>query len=133
LQGMESCKRRLGAEHPSTLKIMGNLALTYGRQGRWKEAEELEVQVMETTKRELGAEHPQTLFSMNNLAVTWKSQGRDEEAIVLMKNCVQLRERVLGPNHPFTAASRSSLIRWEGEARDRLVKDAETSCKRKSW
>jgi len=31
---------------------MGNLALTYRNQGRWKEAEELGVEVMETRKRE---------------------------------------------------------------------------------
>jgi hypothetical protein len=30
---------------------MANLAATYQNQGRWKEAETLEVQVMETTKR----------------------------------------------------------------------------------
>ncbi|KAF1951016.1 hypothetical protein CC80DRAFT_425467, partial [Byssothecium circinans] len=45
-------KRMLGDEHPSTLTSMANLALTYGDQGRWKEAEELEVQVMETRKRD---------------------------------------------------------------------------------
>jgi hypothetical protein len=32
---------------------MGNLALMYRNQGRWKEAEELEVQVMQTRKRVL--------------------------------------------------------------------------------
>jgi len=47
----------LGAEHPSTLTSMANLASTYRNQGRWKEAEELEVQVMETSLRVLGAEH----------------------------------------------------------------------------
>jgi hypothetical protein len=43
-----------GAEHPSTLTGMANLASTYRNQGRWKEAEELDVQVMETRKRVLG-------------------------------------------------------------------------------
>jgi hypothetical protein len=39
----------LGAsEHPSMLTSMANLAFTYRNQGRWKEAEQLEVQVMET-------------------------------------------------------------------------------------
>ncbi|KAH8744696.1 hypothetical protein F5882DRAFT_313069, partial [Hyaloscypha sp. PMI_1271] len=59
--------RMLGQEHPSTLTSMGNLASTYRNQGRWKEAEDLEVQVMETSLRVLGAEHPDTLTSMNNL------------------------------------------------------------------
>jgi hypothetical protein len=54
---------------------MGNLASTYRNQGRWKEAEELEVQVMETRKRVLGQEHPDTLTSMGNLAVPRKTSG----------------------------------------------------------
>ncbi len=72
---MEIRKRVLGEEHPSTLIIMANLASTYRNQGRWKEAEELEVGVMETTKRVLGKEHPDTLTIMANLAFTWKGQG----------------------------------------------------------
>ena len=52
---METRKRVLGEEHPDTLTSMANLASTYRNQGRWKEAEELEVQVMETRKRVLGA------------------------------------------------------------------------------
>jgi hypothetical protein len=36
--------------HPETLTSMANLAATYRDEGRWDEAEELEVQVMETSK-----------------------------------------------------------------------------------
>ncbi|KIL55165.1 hypothetical protein M378DRAFT_91312, partial [Amanita muscaria Koide BX008] len=44
-------KESLGAtSHPDTLTAMANLASTYRNQGRWKEAESLEVQVMETRK-----------------------------------------------------------------------------------
>jgi Tetratricopeptide repeat len=45
---------------------MANLASTYRDQGRWKEAEELFMQVMETSKRVLGQKHPDTLTSMAN-------------------------------------------------------------------
>ncbi|KAK4119091.1 hypothetical protein N657DRAFT_650498 [Parathielavia appendiculata] len=62
---------------------MANLASTYQNQGRWKEAESLEVQVMETSKRVLGEEHPDTLTSMANLAHTWKSQARLGDALSL--------------------------------------------------
>ena len=61
----------IGAEHPDTLMNMANLASTYRDQGRWKEAEELEVQVMEARKRVLGQEHPSTLTSIANLALTF--------------------------------------------------------------
>ena len=55
--------------------IKSNLASTFWNQGRWKEAEELLVQVMETFKRVLGQEHPDTLTSMANLASTYRNQG----------------------------------------------------------
>jgi len=71
---METRKRVLGAEHPSTLVSMGNFASTFRMQGRWKETEELEMQVMESRKKVLGAEHPDTLTSMANLASTYRSQ-----------------------------------------------------------
>ena len=54
---MEMRKKLLGAEHPHTLLSMGNLASIYCKQGRWNEAEQLEVQVMEMRKKLLGTEH----------------------------------------------------------------------------
>ncbi|KAG4427291.1 hypothetical protein IFR05_017226, partial [Cadophora sp. M221] len=47
-EGLEIKKRELGADHPSTLSSMGNLASTFRDQGRWEEAEKLELEVMET-------------------------------------------------------------------------------------
>jgi len=84
----------LGAEHPSTLTSMNNLASTYADQGRWKEAEELFVQVMETRKRVFGVEHPSTLNSMNNLASTYADQGRWKEAEELEVQVIETRKRV---------------------------------------
>jgi hypothetical protein len=110
---METRKRVLGEEHPDTLISMGNLASTYGDQGRWKEAEELKMQVMETRKRVLGEEHPDTLTSMANLAFTWESQGRDHDALELMKACHLLRKLKLGADHPDTVASLEALNEWE--------------------
>ena len=50
---------------------MANLAPTYQRQGRWKEAEELFGQVVETRKKMLGQEHLDILASMADLAMTF--------------------------------------------------------------
>jgi hypothetical protein len=69
VQVVEMKKRVLGVEHPYTLNSIAGLASTYSDQGRWKEAEELQVQVMETFKRVLGVEHPSTLISMSHLAL----------------------------------------------------------------
>jgi hypothetical protein len=70
---MQARKRVLGDEHPDTLISIGNLASTYRKQGRWREAKELEVQVMETTKRVLGEENPDTLTSIANLAAMYSN------------------------------------------------------------
>ena len=69
----------LGDEHLDTLTSMANLAATYQNQGRWNEAEKLQVQVIETRKRVLGDEHPSTLTSIANLASTYWNQGRWNE------------------------------------------------------
>jgi hypothetical protein len=70
---IETSKKKLGADHPSTLTSMANLASTYRNQGWWDAAKELEVQVMETRKKKLGADHPDTLNSMGNLALTYRN------------------------------------------------------------
>jgi hypothetical protein len=46
---------------------MANLAATYRNQGRWKEAEELQVEVMKKRKQVLGDDHPHTLTSIANV------------------------------------------------------------------
>ena len=110
----------LGTEHPSTLTCMAKLALTYKNQGRYKEAEELEVQLLERRKRVLGAEHPSTLTSVANLALTYTNQGRWTEAEQLEVQVMETRKRVLGEGHPDTLSSMANLAsmyrdqgRWE--------------------
>jgi hypothetical protein len=109
---METRKTELGPEHPNTLTSMANLASTYQNQGRWMEAEKLEVQVMETSKTVLGPEHPDTLTNMWNLSHTWKKQGRDSHALELLEACVQLQRKQLGLTHPNTIAATADLEAW---------------------
>ncbi|RMZ45428.1 hypothetical protein AFCA_012081 [Aspergillus flavus] len=77
--------------------------------GRWKEAEQLEVQAMELCKQMLGAEHPDTLTSMANLALTYWKQGRWKEAEELEIQVIEIRRQVLGPEHPDTLTSMANL------------------------
>jgi tetratricopeptide (TPR) repeat protein len=129
---VETKKRVLGQEHPSTLTSMAHLASTYTNQGRWKEAEELKVQVMTTKKRVLGQEHPSTLSSMGNLALTYVNQGRWKEAEELNVQVMETRKRVLGQEHPDTLNSMTNLAstymnqgRWK-EAEELGVQVMET-------
>ena len=87
--------------------------------GRYKEAEELFVQVMQTRKRVLGDEHPDTLASMHNLAFTLRLQARREEALALMETCFQLRQQVLGEQHFDTQSLLNTLNGWRAESIDR--------------
>ncbi|KAF2741890.1 hypothetical protein M011DRAFT_472716, partial [Sporormia fimetaria CBS 119925] len=82
------------------LELARKCADTLYSDGRWKEAEELGVQVMEARKRVLGEEHPNTLTSMNNLAATYRNQGRWKEAEQLEVQVIEARKRVLGEEHP---------------------------------
>jgi hypothetical protein len=96
---------------------MANLAATYMNQGRWKEAEELGVQVMETRKTALGEEHPDTLTSMNNLAFTLRGQDRTDEAILLLETFLALATQVFGREHPNVLSSSATLQKWTQDYR----------------
>ena len=90
---MDMRKKLLGAEHPQTLTSMANLASTYRNQGRWNEAEQLEIRVMKMRKKLLGAEHPDTLISMANLACTYRDQGRIFESGILELEVINIKTR----------------------------------------
>ena len=76
---MDMRKTLLGAEHPDTLTSMGILSIIYRKQGRWNEAEKLNIQVMNMRMKLLGAEHPHTLIHLSNQASTYRDQKRVSE------------------------------------------------------
>jgi hypothetical protein len=82
------------------LGLVRNCAMTRYSDGRYKEAEVLEVQVMGMTQRVLGEEHPGALASMANLTFTLKLQRRGQEAVPPMKICFELQERVINWSSP---------------------------------
>jgi tetratricopeptide (TPR) repeat protein len=102
-------RRLFGEDDVDTLSSMAHLASTFWNQGRWQEAETLEVQVMETRRRVLGSEHPDTLTSMANLASIYWNQGRWQEAETLFVQVMETRQRVLGSEHPHTLTSMANL------------------------
>ncbi|KAF7718607.1 Uncharacterized protein PECH_006337 [Penicillium ucsense] len=74
-------------------------------QGRWEEAEQLNVQVMETFNTKLGVDHPDTLTSMGNLALTYMDQGRWEEAEQLEVQVIETLKTKLGVDYLHTLTS----------------------------
>ena len=63
-QSLNIRRKYLNKEDSRVSSSMANLASTYCNQGRWKEAEELQVQVMEARQRVLSEEHPDMLLSI---------------------------------------------------------------------
>ncbi|KAJ5610368.1 hypothetical protein N7510_007087 [Penicillium lagena] len=85
----------------------------YRDQGRWEEAERLEVQVMETRKTKLSVDHLDTLTSMANLAFTWKSSGHNTQAFDLLRDCLSKQKQILGLNHHHALSNSRTLMEWE--------------------
>ncbi|KAG8703714.1 hypothetical protein FRC09_003995 [Ceratobasidium sp. 395] len=106
--------------------------LIYRENGRWKEAEMLEVRVLDAMKQTLGEMHPDTLTSMGYLAKTYRDQGRWDEAEALQVRVVDAMKQTQGELHPKTLTSITNLAltyrnqgRWdEAEALEVRVLDA---------
>jgi tetratricopeptide (TPR) repeat protein len=111
---------------------MNSLAMSYYEQCRWKEAEELIVQVVEIATRALGEEHLGTLASICNLALVYRKQKQWKKAEELYVQVVETMNRMLGKEHPDTLSSTASLAstyREQGlwkEAEELLVQVVET-------
>ncbi|KAF2174314.1 hypothetical protein K469DRAFT_541483, partial [Zopfia rhizophila CBS 207.26] len=69
---METRKTKLGADHPSTLSSMNNLAFTLKEQGRDAEAISLMRECVQLQQRILGVDHPHSIPSLRAL-VEWES------------------------------------------------------------
>ncbi|KAF2201277.1 hypothetical protein GQ43DRAFT_371863, partial [Delitschia confertaspora ATCC 74209] len=85
------------------------IGTAYFGEGRWKDAEELFMQVMETRKRMLGEEHPDMLTSMTNQVSTFWNQGRWKEAEELGVQVIETRKRVFGEEHRDTVSTMNNL------------------------
>ncbi|GIZ49813.1 hypothetical protein CKM354_001283800 [Cercospora kikuchii] len=108
-QSMAVRSAQLGDKDEMTLWSKAMVASTYRKQGRWTEAEELELEVVETSKATLGADHPDTLTTMGNLASTYWAQGRWAEAEALGVEVMETSKTTLGAFHPDTLTSIANL------------------------
>ena len=80
-------------------------------QGKYAEAEVLQVVVLAVRKRVLGEEHPSTLTSASSLAMTYSAQGKHAEAEALKVAVLAAQKRVLGDEHASTLSSANNLAR----------------------
>jgi tetratricopeptide (TPR) repeat protein len=99
----------LGAEHPTTLSSMNNLALDYYSQGRYAQAEALLNQTLEIKRRVLGPEHPNTLDALSDLGRMYQRQSKYALAEMYAAKTLVGRRHALGSEHPGTMESATDL------------------------
>jgi len=75
---METSKKKLGADHPSTLNSMANLAFTWKSQGRNAEAMALIRQCVQQRQRVLKPSHPDLKSCLAALE-EWESEEGEAE------------------------------------------------------
>jgi len=112
-QVAEVRERRLGAEHPDTLKAWGTAATSLVRLAEspesYAEAEALLDRLLRAQGQVLGIEHPATRqFVVDRIRLLSK-QDRKQEAIALQRRHLVDCLRVLGPDHPDTLFARGGL------------------------
>jgi len=64
---LHELKERLGMDDRNTLQASAWLAILYRKQGKWTEAERIEVVVLEQRQRLFGKDNPYTIYAAAGL------------------------------------------------------------------
>jgi len=104
--------RDIGADDRKgpTLTYKGNLALVYGHQGRYAEAESLFLETLESGRRIWGRDHPFTL-DLLGLGMVYRDWGRHDQAEAVLTEALEGKRRVLGAEHTYTLWAMNELAR----------------------
>ena len=79
-EGYETCERRLGANHVTTMTVLNNLGYVLFQLNRPDEAEPLIREALRRRREALGADHLDTLVSTGNLCELLEAQSRLADA-----------------------------------------------------
>ncbi len=69
-------EKTLGENHPAVAATLNNLAVLYGKRGKYKDAEPLCKRALEIREKVLGKDHPDVAKQLNNLALLCQNQVR---------------------------------------------------------
>jgi hypothetical protein len=100
-----------GADHPTTLNSVNNLAELNDLLGRDAEAEVLHRQALEARLRVLGPRHALTIHSRERLAAALVNLGRGAEAEQLAAMAVTQGTEILGAQHFETLEAQNTRAR----------------------
>lgn len=102
---VENLRRRIGANHPDTLRASSSLAEVLWRQGTFDKAKELIEETLDAQRRLLGEEHSDTLFSATIKANVRRGLRDYVTAEQIHRDTHAIRQRVLGDEHVDTLKS----------------------------
>src|SRR5262249_57868636 len=92
-EALGMARARRGPDHPETLLVMHNLAVSYAQAHRLDEAIPLFAEVVRLRKARLLPDHPDTLASLDGLADAGLSAGRWAEAAAAAREGLDARTR----------------------------------------
>ncbi|XP_015686453.1 kinesin light chain 1-like, partial [Protobothrops mucrosquamatus] len=88
---------------------LNNLAVLYGKRGKYKEAEPLCKRALEIREKVLGKYHPDVAKQLNNLALLCQNQGKYEEVQYYYQRALEIYESRLGADNPNVAKTKNNL------------------------
>jgi len=104
--------RRVGNDHPDSLRAAGLLARGCRRMGDFQAARELDDYALMIATRDRGRDDPETMRLAHNVAVNYRMAGEFKAALDIDRYNAEVSPRVLGPD------ASSSLFAINNVARD---------------
>jgi tetratricopeptide (TPR) repeat protein len=107
---LESCKSKMGVDHPNTLEVMNVLGVTYWQARRFDRSIPLFEELVKLQTTKLGKDHVDALNNMANLGVNYRDAGRVQEGLTLLEAAFE-RALKLKPFPPSLAWVGTELAR----------------------
>ena len=98
-----------GLDHLYTIRGRKLLGQAYQSAGKWKKAEELQVELLKTCRKALGDKDDETLLVMNDLGWTFRCQKKLGKAVDLQAEVLEVSKTQSGENNPNTLVYMTNL------------------------
>ncbi|PRP90854.1 Serine/threonine-protein kinase PK-1 [Enhygromyxa salina] len=120
-------RKEYGEDHPATIRMMMNYAVSVARLRRYDDAEEVLLEAVSRSKEVYGAAHPWLATVYYNLGNVYLIADKADKAEQSYRDALQIRERVGGPDAPNLARPLHALakIARKNERYDDALADLE--------
>jgi CHAT domain-containing protein/tetratricopeptide (TPR) repeat protein len=102
-------EKLVGADDPSLVELLINIAISHSAQGRPIDAIPLLERVLAISEKKFGAESAEAATALASLGDTRAQAGQFESALACLKRSLQIREKILQPTSPDLGTATSSL------------------------